>query len=284
MLGPSGSGKSTLLALMAGLDRPTAGEVLLDGEPIQDLSEDRLALLRRHKIGFVFQSYQLLANLTARENVLLPLELLGVAGARARADELLATVGLGERGHHYPSQLSGGEQQRVALARAFAAPAAGAARRRAHRQPRQRHRRSGCWRSSPTSAAARAPPWCWSPTTRRWPTAPTAWSTCATGGSSATSGSPDDTPARATSASPGARPRGSRGRIAFFVACLAVGVAAVVAVAGLAASFDAGIRAQARPLLAADLAVHGRRPPPRRARRPARRHAGGRAAPRCASW
>ena len=121
VLGPSGSGKSTLLALMAGLDRPTAGEVLLDGEPIQALSEDRLALLRRHKIGFVFQSYQLLANLTARENVLLPLELLGVAGARARADELLATVGLGERGHHYPSQLSGGEQQRVALARAFAA-------------------------------------------------------------------------------------------------------------------------------------------------------------------
>jgi putative ABC transport system ATP-binding protein len=121
VLGPSGSGKSTLLALMAGLDRPTAGEVLLDGEPIQALSEDRLALLRRHKIGFVFQSYQLLANLTARENVLLPLELLGVAGARVRADELLATVGLGERGHHYPSQLSGGEQQRVALARAFAA-------------------------------------------------------------------------------------------------------------------------------------------------------------------
>ena len=120
VLGPSGSGKSTLLALMAGLDRPTAGEVLLDGEPIHDLSEDRLALLRRHKIGFVFQSYQLLANLTARENVLLPLELLAVAGARARADELLATVGLGERGHHYPSQLSGGEQQRVALARAFA--------------------------------------------------------------------------------------------------------------------------------------------------------------------
>ena len=120
VLGPSGSGKSTLLALMAGLDRPTAGEVLLDGEPIQDLSEDRLALLRRHKIGFVFQSYQLLANLTARENVMLPLELLAVSGARARADELLATVGLAERGHHYPSQLSGGEQQRVALARAFA--------------------------------------------------------------------------------------------------------------------------------------------------------------------
>jgi putative ABC transport system ATP-binding protein len=121
VLGPSGSGKSTLLALMAGLDRPTAGEVRIDGAPIHDLSEDQLALLRRRSIGFVFQSFQLLGNLTARENVLLPLELLARPGAGRRADELLAAVGLTERGHHYPSQLSGGEQQRVALARAFAA-------------------------------------------------------------------------------------------------------------------------------------------------------------------
>ena len=121
ILGPSGSGKSTLLGLMAGLDRPTEGEVLLDGEPIQDLSEDELALLRRERIGFVFQSFELLENLTARENVLVPLELLGVRGAGARADSLLAAVGLDERGHHYPAQLSGGEKQRVALARAFAA-------------------------------------------------------------------------------------------------------------------------------------------------------------------
>ncbi|HEV3455412.1 MAG TPA: ABC transporter ATP-binding protein [Thermoanaerobaculia bacterium] len=121
VLGPSGSGKSTLLALMAGLDRPTAGEVLIDGQPISNLSEDELALLRRHKIGFVFQSFQLLGNLTARENVLLPAELRGLPDPAARADELLAAVGLGDRGHHYPSQLSGGEQQRVALARAFAA-------------------------------------------------------------------------------------------------------------------------------------------------------------------
>jgi putative ABC transport system ATP-binding protein len=120
VLGPSGSGKSTLLALMAGLDRPSDGEVLLDGEPIQDLSEDALARLRREKIGFVFQSFQLLGNLTARENILLPLELLGAPAARGRADRLLDTVGLADRGHHYPSQLSGGEQQRVALARAFA--------------------------------------------------------------------------------------------------------------------------------------------------------------------
>jgi len=120
VLGPSGSGKSTLLALMAGLDRPSEGEVHLDGVRIDRLSEDALARLRREKVGFVFQSFQLLGNLTARENVLLPLELVGAADARRRADELLEAVGLGERGHHYPSQLSGGEQQRVALARAFA--------------------------------------------------------------------------------------------------------------------------------------------------------------------
>src|SRR5580765_5938617 len=119
ILGPSGSGKSTLLALMAGLDRPSDGEVLLDGRAIQDLSEDDLALLRRRTIGFVFQSFQLLGNLTALENVLLPLELADAPEARDRADRLLEAVGLGERGHHYPSQLSGGEQQRVALARAF---------------------------------------------------------------------------------------------------------------------------------------------------------------------
>jgi putative ABC transport system ATP-binding protein len=120
ILGPSGSGKSTLLALMAGLDRPSAGEVWLGGERIDHLSEDRLAVLRRHSVGFVFQSFQLLGNFTARENVMLPMELLARADARSRAEDLLAAVGLGERGHHYPSQLSGGEQQRVALARAFA--------------------------------------------------------------------------------------------------------------------------------------------------------------------
>ncbi len=120
VLGPSGSGKSTLLALAAGLDRPTSGSVRLDGREIQSLSEDQLALVRRHQIGFVFQSFQLLTNLTALENVLLPLELVGQPGAEGRAIELLEAVGLGERTHHYPGQLSGGEQQRVALARAFA--------------------------------------------------------------------------------------------------------------------------------------------------------------------
>ena len=121
IVGPSGSGKSTLLALLAGLDRPTSGSVELDGRRIDTLDEDELALLRREKVGFVFQSFQLLPNLTALENVLLPLELARKPHARRRAEELLAAVGLAERSTHYPSQLSGGEQQRVALARAFAA-------------------------------------------------------------------------------------------------------------------------------------------------------------------
>jgi putative ABC transport system ATP-binding protein len=120
IMGPSGSGKSTLLAMLAGLDRPSEGQVIIDGEAIESMSEDRLALLRRRKIGFVFQSFHLLGNFTAQENVMLPLELLGVSSPRERARALLERVGLGGRGHHYPSQLSGGEQQRVALARAFA--------------------------------------------------------------------------------------------------------------------------------------------------------------------
>jgi putative ABC transport system ATP-binding protein len=121
IMGPSGSGKSTLLGLLAGLDSPTKGEIQLDGEEITSLSEDRMALLRGRKIGFVFQSYHLIPTLTAEENVLLPMELAGNGqGGRARARELLERVGLGDRRDHYPVQLSGGEQQRVALARAFA--------------------------------------------------------------------------------------------------------------------------------------------------------------------
>jgi putative ABC transport system ATP-binding protein len=120
IVGPSGSGKSTLLGLLAGLDRPSAGEVRVEGESLGALDEDQLARLRRDRLGFVFQNFQLLGNLTARENVLLTLELAGVRDAAARCDDLLARVGLGARSHHYPAQLSGGEQQRVALARAFA--------------------------------------------------------------------------------------------------------------------------------------------------------------------
>ncbi len=120
IMGASGSGKSTLLGLMAGLDTVGSGRVVLDGTEIQDMREDELARLRGRKIGFVFQSYQLVPTLTAEENVLLPAELSGYSGnGRGRAVELLARVGLSERAHHYPVQLSGGEQQRVALARAF---------------------------------------------------------------------------------------------------------------------------------------------------------------------
>jgi len=118
ILGPSGSGKSTLLGLLAGLDRPTTGRVCLDGVELGSLSEDERARLRGQKVGFVFQSFQLIPTLTARENIQVPLELRGLE-AQKRADELLGRVGLSGRGHHYPAQLSGGEQQRVALARAF---------------------------------------------------------------------------------------------------------------------------------------------------------------------
>ncbi|HEV8357348.1 MAG TPA: ABC transporter ATP-binding protein [Gemmatimonadales bacterium] len=118
IVGPSGSGKTTLLGLLAGLDRPSAGRIRLDGQDLGALSEDQRARLRAEKVGFVFQSFQLIPTLTARENVQVPLELRGEP-AEARAQELLDRVGLGDRTHHYPAQLSGGEQQRVALARAF---------------------------------------------------------------------------------------------------------------------------------------------------------------------
>jgi putative ABC transport system ATP-binding protein len=118
--GPSGSGKSTLLGLIAGLDAPTAGRILIDGVDITALGEDALAKLRGAKIGFVFQFFHLLPSLTAFENVLVPMEIAGVRRAGGRAASLLAEVGLTDRSHHYPSQLSGGEQQRVAIARALA--------------------------------------------------------------------------------------------------------------------------------------------------------------------
>lgn len=119
IVGPSGSGKTTLLGLAAGLDQPTSGEVHLCGQALGRLSEDARAAVRNAQVGFVFQSFQLIPTLTAVENVMVPAELQGARGARARAQELLAQVGLADRLHHYPSQLSGGEQQRVALARAF---------------------------------------------------------------------------------------------------------------------------------------------------------------------
>jgi putative ABC transport system ATP-binding protein len=118
--GPSGSGKSTLLGLIAGLDQPTAGSIVVDGVEVTRLGEDALARFRRATIGYVFQSYHLIPTLTAAENVAVPLELDNARDASSRARSLLAEVGLAERAHHYPAQLSGGEQQRVALARAVA--------------------------------------------------------------------------------------------------------------------------------------------------------------------
>ena len=119
IVGPSGSGKTTLLGLLAGLDTPTSGHVLLDGENLSVLGEDDRARIRGEKVGFVFQSFQLIPSLSALENVQVPLELRGDREAGARAKDLLARVGLSGRGHHLPAQLSGGEQQRVAIARAF---------------------------------------------------------------------------------------------------------------------------------------------------------------------
>jgi putative ABC transport system ATP-binding protein len=119
IIGPSGSGKTTLLGLLAGLDVPSAGTVILDGADLAALGEDARARLRGEKVGFVFQSFQLIPTLTALENVQVPLELRGERHAADRARDLLARVGLAERTHHYPVQLSGGEQQRVAIARAF---------------------------------------------------------------------------------------------------------------------------------------------------------------------
>lgn len=120
IVGPSGSGKSTLLGLMAGLDQPTSGAIEVDGVDLRSMSESALAEFRRRHIGYVFQSFHLIPTLTAVENVAVPLELSGETQASVRAKELLGHVGLGDRQHHYPVQLSGGEQQRVAVARAFA--------------------------------------------------------------------------------------------------------------------------------------------------------------------
>jgi putative ABC transport system ATP-binding protein len=120
IVGPSGSGKTTLLGLLAGLDTPSRGRVLLDGVDMTAMSEDERAQLRGAKVGFIFQTFQLIPTLTAAENVQVPLELRGESGARARAKDLLTRVGLADRMEHFPTQLSGGEQQRVAIARAFA--------------------------------------------------------------------------------------------------------------------------------------------------------------------
>ncbi len=118
--GASGSGKSTMLGLIAGLDEVSAGKIFIDDDEITAMSEDALADLRSRKVGFIFQSFHLIPSLTALENIMIPMEILGRGDAKSRGEELLSEVGLRDRGHHYPSELSGGEQQRVAIARAFA--------------------------------------------------------------------------------------------------------------------------------------------------------------------
>ena len=120
LTGASGSGKSTLLGLIAGLDSASTGTIVVDGDDITSMNEDGLAKIRSEKIGFIFQSFHLIPSLTAFENIIIPMEIIGAANARSRAAELLEEVGLSDRGHHYPNELSGGEQQRVAIARAFA--------------------------------------------------------------------------------------------------------------------------------------------------------------------
>ncbi|HEV8591468.1 MAG TPA: ABC transporter ATP-binding protein [Pyrinomonadaceae bacterium] len=120
LTGASGSGKSTLLGLIAGLDAPSSGSIFIEGDEITAMSEDKLADIRCDKIGFVFQSFHLIPSLTAYENIIIPMEIRGENGAKERTAQLLMDVGLTDRGHHYPSELSGGEQQRVAIARAFA--------------------------------------------------------------------------------------------------------------------------------------------------------------------
>ena len=120
LTGASGSGKSTLLGLIAGLDAPSKGRIVIDGDEITSMSEDGLAKIRSEKIGFIFQSFHLIPSLTAFENILIPMEILGTNDSKRRGADLLDEVGLTDRGHHYPNELSGGEQQRVAIARAFA--------------------------------------------------------------------------------------------------------------------------------------------------------------------
>ena len=174
IMGPSGSGKSTLMHLLAGLDRPTSGSVVVDGSELAHLDDRALTRLRRDRLGFVFQAFNLVPVLTAEENITLPLTLAGKKPEGDWLQTLIAAVGLGDRLDHRPAELSGGQQQRVAVARALIHRPGGGVRRRADRQPRLARpptRCSGCCARPPTSSAR---PSSWSPTTPTPPRSPTA--------------------------------------------------------------------------------------------------------------
>jgi hypothetical protein len=162
-MGPSGSGKSTLLGLIAGLDSSSGGEIRVNGASLTRMDEDALARFRGRTLGFVFQSFQLIPTLTAQENVQVPLEIQGLPGASRRAADLLDQVGLADRAHHYPAQLSGGEQQRIAIAWPTNPPATWTAR------PGR-----ASWNCCAPCTATPAPPWCSSRTTRPLPAPPSA--------------------------------------------------------------------------------------------------------------
>ena len=172
VVGPSGSGKTTLLGLCAGLDRASSGSVALDGVDLDGLDEDQRAHLRSEKVGFVFQTFQLIPTLSALENAMVPLELRREPNVRERAVDLLDRVGLGDRLHHYPAQLSGGEQQRVALARAFINRPCTPLCRRTYRQPRRRHQRQSAGPTLQPQRRIRCHLNFGHPRSRRWPASP----------------------------------------------------------------------------------------------------------------
>ena len=155
IMGPSGSGKSTLMHVLAGLDRPTSGSVVVDGTEISDLDDKQLTELRRDKVGFVFQFFNLLPVLTAQENIVLPLSIAGRKPDEELLDQLVEAVDLGDRLSHRPSELSGGQQQRVAVARALVSQAGRGVRRRAHRQPRLELQRGGAQPAAPRGGRVR---------------------------------------------------------------------------------------------------------------------------------